>query len=104
MSFKDPNDYVRAMREMNGERVLTGLRHPLALWSLTRPLLCRFCREVRGQPAHQAEEEHVEGPQHRCGAQKTEGEEETGPQIGWVWGCHQHTSLSFCSHLFVLPQ
>lgn len=107
VSFKDPNDYVRAMREMNGQSLYTlslslfrsGLRSCVLAFiflyqdvnvTLTLVNNCCLCvslltpclsREVCWQSSHQIEEEYVEGPQHWSGSQETEREEETRPQI-----------------------
>lgn len=79
VSFKDPNDYVRAMREMNGQwpRPPAAPQCGETLTSASAAPL----RQVRGQPSHQAAEEHVEGPQHGRGPQEAEGEEEAGPAV-----------------------
>ena len=77
---------------MNGQ-----CSHPRLLAALVARLNILTCaglpREVRGQSPHQAEEEHVEGPQHGCGSQETEGEEKTRPQI--------NLTPSQCEHSFV---
>lgn len=100
VSFKDPNDYVRAMREMNGQCLLppASLQSGETLTSGSAALL----RQVRGQPSHQAEEEHVEGPQHGRGPQEAEGEEEAGPPMKQhaELGCfylHQEVIVCFCA-------
>lgn len=83
VSFKDPNDYVRAMREMNGQWPLPPSLPPAAPQcgeTLTSASAAPL-RQVRGQPSHQAAEEHVEGPQHGRGPQEAEGEEEAGPAV-----------------------
>lgn len=103
LSFIDPYDCAKALREMNG----TGVDACGAVWTLCASgslygdnACCVrtfwYARKVRGEPTHQAVQVDLEGPRHQAGAEEgEEGEEAEGgtwvdvSTVHWLprWEC-----------------